>query len=550
MYNFRDINDASDNAVMPSEALKLNGEYIEDLIPGYRTLYVKGREALSPDLDYFETGIRDGSTLKYKRYPARIIVVGYQLRAASNKAFRDAYNALGGILNVTDAEMIFRDEDDKYFTGTPSAIGEVPPGRNAVTGEIEFICTDPFKYSVDEYEVEASDEDGLCFLLDYNGTYKSFPTFEADFFSESETDGDTETALTGSGDCGFVAFFNEYEKIIQLGEPDEEDGEDLAKSQTLVNQSFKVAGTWGTAAQKLWPVNSGIVSDSSVISQVGTIGLKQPSPTMFPDERYLMPLTYGSGSKYHGPSITRTLPADASGEVGAANFTFSYRQKMSIGGKTADTKQCGAFQVLLTDANGKTVAGVNIYKSSTGKTAKLRFYVNGKVKETMDMDLSCYNKYIGNNKYKNGKLVSQTVKASTITKSGQTVTFNMGGIKRVYRDSDATDLAVTKITFTFTAYGSKTPLSYNGLYSAKFVKNNCDTWRDVPNKFSADDVAVADCKDGTVYLNDAERPDLGALGNDWEEMYLQPGLNQIGISYSDWVTSPPTFKMRYREVFL
>ena len=40
MYKFRDINDASVTRVLPSEALQINGEYIEDLIPGYRTLYV------------------------------------------------------------------------------------------------------------------------------------------------------------------------------------------------------------------------------------------------------------------------------------------------------------------------------------------------------------------------------------------------------------------------------------------------------------------------------------------------------------------------------
>lgn len=546
MYKFRDIINASDNAVMPSEALKLNGEYIENLIPGYRTLYVKGREALSPELDFFNTGIRDGSTLKYKRYPARIITVGYQLRAASNKAFRDAYNALGGILNVTDAEMIFRDEDDKYYTGTPSAIGEVPPGRNIVTGEIEFTCVDPFKYSVEEYEVESSNEDGLCFLLDYKGTYKSFPTFEAAFYSESEADG----ALTGNGECGYVAFFNENENIIQLGNPEEGDGEDYEMSQTLANQSFKEAGTWGTAAKALWAVNKGITT-SSVSAQTGNIDLVQPSPDRFPDERYLMPTSYGSGAEYHGPSISRNLPADASGEVGAKNFTLTYKQKMSIGGKSQDTKQRGAFQTLITDTNGNTVAGLNIYKGSDGKTAKLRFYIADEIIETLDMDISCYNKYLGNNKYdSNGKLVSSSVKTTTITKSGQTISFNVGGIQRVYRVPAVEDMAATKLTFTFTQKESYPTLSYNGLYSVKFVKDNCETYRDIPNKFSADDVAVADCKDGSIYLNDAERPDLGALGNDWEDMYLQPGLNQIGISYSDWTKSAPTFKMRYREVYL
>ena len=84
MYNFVDVLRPSGEFILPSEALRLNGNYLEVLIPGYRTLTVSGREALSPELTYFETGSRDGSTLKNKRYPSRTIVVRYQLIAKSN----------------------------------------------------------------------------------------------------------------------------------------------------------------------------------------------------------------------------------------------------------------------------------------------------------------------------------------------------------------------------------------------------------------------------------------------------------------------------------
>ena len=47
MYNFIDVNEVSEGVVLPSEALQINGEFIENLIPGYRTLNVSGREALS-----------------------------------------------------------------------------------------------------------------------------------------------------------------------------------------------------------------------------------------------------------------------------------------------------------------------------------------------------------------------------------------------------------------------------------------------------------------------------------------------------------------------
>lgn len=771
MYEFRDTTKSvSEGNILPSEALIINGEYIENLIPGYRTLSVSGREALSPELNTYETGSRDGSTLKNRRYPARTITVQYQLIAESNEAFRTAYNQLGGILNVEEAYLMFNDELDKFFIGTPSEIGAVPPGRNAVTGEFELYCADPFKYSVVEYEAEPTLEDGTI-LVDYNGTYKAYPTLEAEFYSDANEYG---ANLTDKGDCGYVAFFNENEKIIQLGDPDETDTETYPKSQTLVNQKFNTETAWGTIAQTNWGTNIGKVS-SSEVEQAGSVAiavashlktaaastsgtlltktstaakpyvdykvtaktsgrtansvkvevtvsaaLKEQSnsgsvtlkagaqiklnktsyyvsstassssgtktgtfylwddkatngrvrftttkanagksgqvtgwvkvsdigaaatvaaldkgyglqcaikfgsddwnyavlksesvawndnkshtvkltvtvknltstTTLLEDIRfkvtrtdsksgsvgelaesncknleidsytapvadtwYLMPQTYGSGSGWHGPSITRTIPADASGIEGAKNFTFSYKQKMAIGSGSTATQELGLFQALLVSGSGssrKIVAGVNIFKSSTGKKANLRFYVNGKTVETISIDLSFNNKYFGNNSSSKG---ITTVKSSTIKKAGKKVEFNIGGIKRTFNDSGIKDTAVTQITFLMAQRGTKPTLSHNGLYWAKFVKNNSDTWEDIPNKFSSYDVVKADCRSGEVFLNDLLTPSLGALGNDWEDFYLTPGLNQIGFSYSSWVEDAyaPKFKIRYREVFI
>ena len=221
-YQFRDVNENITATPIPAEAMQINGTYLETEITGYRTLYVKGREALSPELETLEIGTRDGSIRKSKRYPARIITVGYQIMAADDAAFREAYNRLGNILNVDDAEIIFNDEQDKFFIGTPTLVDEVDPGSNSITGEIEITCLDPLKYSVVEYEAETSIDDPGTLLVGYGGTYKAYPILEADFYDEVETDDETTTELTGNGDCGYVAFFTENEKIIQLGDPDEE----------------------------------------------------------------------------------------------------------------------------------------------------------------------------------------------------------------------------------------------------------------------------------------------------------------------------------------
>lgn len=569
MYNFIDTTEASGVNVLPSEAFRINGEYIENSIPGYRTLSVSGREGLAPELSSYETGVRDGVTLKGKRYPARTIIVKYQLIAENNGAFREKYNQLAGMLDVENAEIIFNDEADKYFVGTPSSIGPVEPGRNNVVGEFEIYCADPFKYSVEEYVVEArtieetdedgnvvTDEDGntvtsKAFIVDYNGTYKSRPILEAQFYGESETseDGESITPLTGDGDCGFVSYFTEDGKIIQLGDPEEADGEDFEPSQTLSCQNFNAKDAWGTAAKTLWAQNMSVPMTSGLL-QNGTLKIHQLVKNK---DYYLSADKWGSGKNvWHGSTITRTIPADDTGDVGAANFTLTYSQRMRIN----KTKELGSFHAVVVGGSGdsrKIIAGVNIIKNKDCKVADLEFVVNGTIVETMEIDITANNIYFGDDKAATKKAAAiNPVRTSIIKKSGKSVSFNIGGIKRSYENSEIEETLATEVSFGFGRYHDKSVLNRNGLYSAKFVKDNCTDWREVPNKFSSSDVVTANCRTGEIKLNNASTPEYGSLGNDWEDFCLNPGTNQIGIAYSDWVLDDfaPTFKIRYREVFL
>ena len=94
MYKFVDTTESQEEQTLPSEALNFNGKYFEQEIPGYRTLYVSGREVLSAEITDTETGTANGTRYQRKRYPPRTITVGYQLIAEDNKAFREAYNKL------------------------------------------------------------------------------------------------------------------------------------------------------------------------------------------------------------------------------------------------------------------------------------------------------------------------------------------------------------------------------------------------------------------------------------------------------------------------
>lgn len=142
------------------------------------------------------------------------------------------------------------------------------------------------------------------------------------------------------------------------------------------------------------------------------------------------------------------------------------------------------------------------------------------------------------------------------------MSFNLEGSSRVLHSIQSKQRQLKNYNYGFKK-ANKPALKYNGLYYAKIVKNYSKQvtetidkivteYHDVQNKFNANDVFVVDSSAASAKLNELDRPDLGALGNDWEDLYLQKGMNQIGFSYSDWVESDyaPKFKLRYREVFL
>lgn len=683
LYEFKDTIDVSEGITLPSEAMQINGEYIENVIVGYRTLQVSGRESLAPELDLLETA-QDGARLKNKRYPARTITVKYQLCTESPEAFRQAYNDLGRILNCTDAELIFADEQDKFFIGTPYKLGEVPAGKNNVVSTFEILCIDPFKYSCIEYEATPALEESSI-LIDYQGTHRAFPILQADMFKEDEAtkeevteDGETVKPFTG---CGFVAFFNENEKIIQLGDPAEVDGvTEQQPSQTLINNNFNASNSWDSAAD-LWSVGNGAVgmgvasyatvnrygrqasytsatlfngnadsgdpmfnykvvakaskrTSSSVRINVsitaaltrassyfgrgyglqaflyidtprGTIeksvilkyttsfwrglsghtvnmaftieGLSATASTLSgirfrvkrtdtltdgkggvlsekvckdlpltayatqdPDKYYLEPKDYGSGTEWHGVSLTRAIPADKSGEAGAKNFTFTFCNKFSIGSGSAAASQLGTLRVSLLDANNTPVCIVTIDKRAPGKTAKFSININNKGLFNADCDVA----------YNNALFTDS--KQQYIRKQGDLFTVKVGGFNKSFRVADVADKVVTRIYIQFLKHASSNELEHNGLYWVKFVKDYCDLWRDIPNKFSACDVVEANCRNGEILHNGVPAPELGALGNNWESFYLTPGLNQIGFTFSEWLKGDyiPACKVRYREVFL
>lgn len=234
IYKFTDTDKTANPGDLPGEALFINGQAIESQVLGYRTLYVKGREALSADVNLTEQGRADGSAYNFKRYPERVLTVGFQIIADDNEEYRLKFNQLGKILNVEQAQLVFNDETDKFFIGTPGEVSEIEAGSNKVTGEFNIVCADPFKYSVEEKTVTVSQ--GTPKTIYYNGTMPATPTISS-----------LATLTPDGGKALNYELFSINDNILVLFE----NGNGGTYTSTLSDMETTTAGNWTTKRQEV-----------------------------------------------------------------------------------------------------------------------------------------------------------------------------------------------------------------------------------------------------------------------------------------------------------
>lgn len=511
MYSFVDTTEPQIGDTLPSEALNFNGQWIEEVVSGYRTLYVTGREMISSEVNDLEIGSADGSRYQSRRYNPRTITVGYQLIAGSNTEFRNQFIRLNALLSSEEGTLIFNDETDKFFTGTLVGGSDVPPGVNSITAELEFYCSNPFKYSVKEYEVVPTLDDSQTFALDYKGTYKTHPRFEVEMCSDN----------------GFIGFVDDEGHILQFGNVDEADGEDYERNENLLTVYDFMNAKDDPQGEDYMHPHHGVT---------GSLKTSRWFNTDF--------LSLGSAGSLIGPLNgglrTLNIPPDSNGYSGAKNF-YSYFHVLFYAGIMGQT---GEMSISWLTEDNQLIAGVSWYKTDcTGNTGHYEFWANGKM--------------IKDHSYQTNHLQNQNPwywdwGHCDLKKEGKVVTFFYYGGYYPYVIPEIENMECKKIQVAFKQYGSRSGskyMTYVGINALYFRKVNVEKWKDVPNKFAIGDIFSVDCQSGEVTNNNLPTPSLGAIGNDWEELCLKPGTNQIRCLYSEWAQKPK-FKMKYREAFL
>lgn len=557
MYDFIDTNKHAVATVLPAEAVSINGTYLEDIIDGYRTLYVKGRESLAVDLNTHSIGTANGEWVKSSKYPARTLTIGFQLLCGTDEEFRLRFNQLNNILSIGEADFVFNDERDKFFTGYPIMDADIETGRNNVVGEWTIYCAYPFKRSVEPVTLTSTDTgvviDGnsATFTFDYDGVMPAKPLLRCEFASALDGGDYSE-----DGDCGYVAFLNQDEKIIQLGNPNVIDVDADNKNETLINSAFDNLTGW---------TSDGITTASISDPYWG----------------------YGAGQTLNYTKGTGSLTRAVSNTI---NCEFDIVQRLCVSSPT----QTGTFKALLKNDN-TTVVGYIIEKAGSGTTATVKYIMNDTVVGADNIDLSYYNTNFGYcnrtatyvslptytttvtyvrkpaqgntavfNVVRNTSVTTRQVQVgwkytqsnlnSGISRDGAVVTFSIGNLPdRTFKNSDIVGTPIDNVVFETTG-----TFHTNAIRSASLIKKVGVPFADIPNVFTAGDIVEADCNSANVYLYRAGsaqghlEPQYGALGNDWETFDIKVGQNIIRAVWSDWVDPDykPTIQIVFNGVYI
>ena len=140
--------------VMPIIKMQFDGQYLETLVSGYRTLTVEGREELDLNVINAEIDTSDGGRYLRRKIKSRVLNVRFAVEDSTPEGFAVKFKALKAELyKIKESQIIFTDEPGIYLAGkfgvriedmividggTPRNITKFPkalqilPARNAI----------------------------------------------------------------------------------------------------------------------------------------------------------------------------------------------------------------------------------------------------------------------------------------------------------------------------------------------------------------------------------------------------------------------------------
>lgn len=448
---------------------------------------------------------RNGGFYNGYRYEPKLIPVDFVIVNDDLNAVR---RVLASMLDVSEpAKLMFSDEPELYYMAVPDGSIDLDEVLTVGTGTINFLCPNPYAYKVTESEFSlASDKDRFT-LYNY-GSAPTYPKIKINFTSE----------------CGFIGVASP-KGAIQVGNPEEDDGFDVPKSESMISEDFSTTGGW--AKNAVQPIHKYAIANG----------------TSKNDKWGVLPDSFGtaSGTKhYSGVSLTKGFTTDKLGLTTADNWSLWARMAITGG----DTKQnTGMITVGILDEKDEFITAIQLHDGSKVRnniTASLftqpNRAENGSERAKHKVDIGSGGMFLGSI-----KVVKVGIK---FTMSVYNERNKKLFTKTVY-DSVAGGKKAKKAFVYLGKYKDAKPFNTISVTELYVTKHHTTKYEDIPNVFRAGDELIIDNENGNVTLNDMPYYETLDIGSEFFD--IGAGTTELGVVYSDWSVSKPTVTALFQE---
>lgn len=548
MYNFHDTAEIpKPHDDLPAEALCFGGAYIENMVPGYRTLYTAGREGGEREISQTESSDRDGARFRSVRRKPREIRVGFQINSKNARDYVGKFNALKKLLQQEERQMIFHDEPDKFYTGTLTDIAVEETGDLCVTGELVFVCSDPYKYAVEERAVTAPATNGRAVIeVYYNGTVDAYPVLR------TTTRANTESLLY-SDDAG---------NMVAVGTPDAGNAglsrgtrNLTANANSLLNSSIypQQVTRYAEEYYRMTPVrvNDGtqeIVTINGTrylsMTRITPSGGGQAEDADTEEEEVIDPTV--DTSEVTGITLYKAIT-----ETSMHNYVVSLQPLFYAD----DLREVGYFHFGLmfdiveqSDTLTAEIEEAEIILEKTGigsayATAIMCIY--GVEQKRVRVRVGKDNPISGLNGV--GMSIARFGDIYTFGLGEETYEIDASGMASLYKGQNPRYICVS-----LARVKGQQQLAGLGISSAQSVSTGRGSVDELATVMRASELIVVDCSTGEIRTNGRPTPALGSIDNNWTEFALKPGFNRIectAVTSEEMGAKPTSYTMTYREVW-
>lgn len=459
-----------------------------------------------------------GVNIQQQTIEAKFIEVKFSIWSKDRNALK---HKLAGIFNVSSAKkLVFSDEPDKYYLAMPieSISMQETIGRRS-TGSMKFIVPDGVAHSSAYKEV-------------------SNPTFETGkFVFNINNEGNVDTypiiTIKNNSDNGYVGIVNS-KSAFEMGNREEIDAEIVKVSEVLLDyREANILKGFQNGTKKVAVTNDNkerLVGTLSTTSMWGRHHIELSDRGAFEKDRN------------NAQSLTWTIPADSSGEVGSLNDYLLWRQVFMA----AVANQYGFIKVTVSDTDGNFLYGVETYK---------RY-------QTLDCEYSFFTTD-GKGGYKFIKWWYFTGTGAQVGKldpfsaeKGWTELKRNDDRVQVFFDGSHYDYLVpelkgkksAKIHITLGALRDWPLISHMYIDEFMYRKDFVDNTRDIPNRYPIGSTIIVNNEEDTIMVDGINKFGDRVHGSSW--ITLPPGKSQLEIYTSSWVKKKPTLSVKFEERWL